>query len=422
MKRLLCMMLALLVLLGTVCLPCASAAEGQWALFGEAINRLRWSAPFWDVPVGAPFPVASVMDYVRQQLCIDDYGREPITSGGLSYYAYYAIPAEVFEAAAADAFAIVDVAALRSYTSFFWDHLHFTGIDNFQNYQPEEEVYLFSSYGAMGDDNWYEVLGYTEADGLYTVYARFLVPAADATFQEDSPAYIRTEDGQYITSHYLRTAMTISNGQPQFHSWEEITELPEEVMTVPVTVLSPDDRISVQSAPGVFPAGTVITIREPEQGDLKAIRQALAGLAEDFAAYHITATAQLDGQAVLTFPIPKDLDADALALFSISEEGVARQLEITVDKAAGTVTAAVDYFGLFALAQVSKRSTLTGDVNEDGQLNARDARLLLRYVAGLAGAEDLALDAADFNGDGRVNARDVRALLRKIAGLTEADA
>ncbi len=57
-----------------------------------------------------------------------------------------------------------------------------------------------------------------------------------------------------------------------------------------------------------------------------------------------------------------------------------------------------------------------GDVNGDGRVNARDARVLLRAIAGL---DDELPDpaVADLNKDGRVNARDARALLRSIAGL-----
>ncbi len=56
-----------------------------------------------------------------------------------------------------------------------------------------------------------------------------------------------------------------------------------------------------------------------------------------------------------------------------------------------------------------------GDVNGDGRINARDAHLILRYVAGLVGEEEIILIAADYNGDGRINARDARALLRQVA-------
>ncbi len=58
-----------------------------------------------------------------------------------------------------------------------------------------------------------------------------------------------------------------------------------------------------------------------------------------------------------------------------------------------------------------------GDVNGDGRVNARDARALMRYIAGMTDGSELDLIAADLNGDGRVNARDARALLRSIAGM-----
>ncbi len=58
-----------------------------------------------------------------------------------------------------------------------------------------------------------------------------------------------------------------------------------------------------------------------------------------------------------------------------------------------------------------------GDVNGDGRINARDARTLLRLVAGLTNEGEANEAAADVNNDGRVNARDARTLLRQIAGL-----
>ncbi len=58
-----------------------------------------------------------------------------------------------------------------------------------------------------------------------------------------------------------------------------------------------------------------------------------------------------------------------------------------------------------------------GDVNGDGRLNARDARALLRYLAGMEELSEAGLAAADFNGDGRVNARDARAILQALAGI-----
>ena len=69
------------------------------------------------------------------------------------------------------------------------------------------------------------------------------------------------------------------------------------------------------------------------------------------------------------------------------------------------------------IEKTGESEVLLGDVNRDGRLNARDARALLRHIAGLTEDGEIDLSAADFNGDGKINARDARALLRKIAGL-----
>ena len=58
-----------------------------------------------------------------------------------------------------------------------------------------------------------------------------------------------------------------------------------------------------------------------------------------------------------------------------------------------------------------------GDVNGDGKINSRDARALLRYIAGLVDASEIERSACDYNKDGKINSRDARALLRSIAGL-----
>ena len=57
------------------------------------------------------------------------------------------------------------------------------------------------------------------------------------------------------------------------------------------------------------------------------------------------------------------------------------------------------------------RLTLRGDVNEDGQADLADVRLLFRAASG---AETASGPAADENGDGRVNNRDAILLFRRI--------
>ena len=71
------------------------------------------------------------------------------------------------------------------------------------------------------------------------------------------------------------------------------------------------------------------------------------------------------------------------------------------------------------IRDVEKLSFEPGDVNGDGQVNAADARLVLRISASLETLESVGttLVVADMNGDGKVNAADARLVLRKAAKL-----
>ena len=64
------------------------------------------------------------------------------------------------------------------------------------------------------------------------------------------------------------------------------------------------------------------------------------------------------------------------------------------------------------------RNTLNpGDVNDDGAINSRDVRLLLRNAIGKADLTDKQVAAADFNGNGQVDTDDARLLLQTYLGL-----
>lgn len=63
---------------------------------------------------------------------------------------------------------------------------------------------------------------------------------------------------------------------------------------------------------------------------------------------------------------------------------------------------------------------LSGDVNSDGDVTAVDARLILRFSAGLGSLTDSEKDIADINRDGKANAIDARLALRISAKLEKA--
>lgn len=60
----------------------------------------------------------------------------------------------------------------------------------------------------------------------------------------------------------------------------------------------------------------------------------------------------------------------------------------------------------------------TGDVDGDGKVTAKDARLALRASAQIEKLYATPFDAADVNGDGRVTASDARRILRYAAKIT----
>ncbi|MBQ8208997.1 MAG: leucine-rich repeat protein [Clostridia bacterium] len=68
---------------------------------------------------------------------------------------------------------------------------------------------------------------------------------------------------------------------------------------------------------------------------------------------------------------------------------------------------------------IEKLSYIVGDVNNDNEITAADARLALRISAGLDTLESVnaVLEMVDYNGDKQITAADARLILRKSAGL-----
>lgn len=58
-----------------------------------------------------------------------------------------------------------------------------------------------------------------------------------------------------------------------------------------------------------------------------------------------------------------------------------------------------------------------GDVNQDNNITAVDARLVLQVVAGLKKESDIDKSCSDVNGDDKISAVDARMILRIVAGL-----
>ena len=148
-----------------------------------------------------------------------------------------------------------------------------------------------------------------------------------------------------------------------------------------------DNRITVGNADKVFEANTVITVESVTQGKIyDTVKEALKNLVDDMkntAILDITATlngkpVQPSGKVQMTFAIPENLSVDNLKLFYVSDDGkTTEEIAITVDKDARTVTANLEHFSTYVLANVA--------VDEDGKVPPTgDANQMLLYVAAMA--------------------------------------
>ena len=62
---------------------------------------------------------------------------------------------------------------------------------------------------------------------------------------------------------------------------------------------------------------------------------------------------------------------------------------------------------------------LTGDVDGDGVVTARDAVMIQKYLAGITTFDDIQKSVADTNGDGQINIFDVTRIQRFVAGMID---
>jgi hypothetical protein len=83
-----------------------------------------------------------------------------------------------------------------------------------------------------------------------------------------------------------------------------------------------------------------------------------------------------------------------------------------------TVVSALDTAGAGQGSDTDQSHTheavLTGDLDENGSVNLKDAILLFRYVAGWD--VEFHTDAADMDGNGTVNSKDAILLFRYVSG------
>ena len=78
-----------------------------------------------------------------------------------------------------------------------------------------------------------------------------------------------------------------------------------------------------------------------------------------------------------------------------------------------------DYFNWYTIDQKEKQFKM-GDINADGKINARDAKMALQHFTGKIKLTDDQKSRADVNEDGKINARDAKLILQFFTGKIKA--
>lgn len=140
-----------------------------------------------------------------------------------------------------------------------------------------------------------------------------------------------------------------------------------------------------------------------------------------FTVFEIIATvdgkpAQPKGSVLVRIPIPADYDRVGLCVYYMENGKVTEKISVWIEGDFACFEAT--HFSTYALVQENK--AIPGDVDGDGQVLAKDARLALRASANLEELDDAQFVAADVDGNRKVLANDARQILRYSAKLQQA--
>ena len=121
---------------------------------------------------------------------------------------------------------------------------------------------------------------------------------------------------------------------------------------------------------------------------------------------------QPTGEVTVKIPIPEGWDAEKTIVSRREADGKLTDMKAVCQNGYAIFT--TDHFSEYVLAL--KPEVQLGDINNDTQTNAVDAKMILQYASGSRKFDDKQLMAADVNGDGNVNAIDAKYILQYVSG------
>ena len=184
---------------------------------------------------------------------------------------------------------------------------------------------------------------------------------------------------------------------------------------IPKTFTDPDTGVSVDvfEKDAASSAEFVVEELDPSEAGIEDV-------IEDAVLYNIyfksgSAEVQPEKPVTVSLPVPEGMSGRRCNVFRVDQEG--SKTDMNAEYEYGYLIFAADHFSLY-LIEKTEGGYKTGDVNDDGAVNAQDKAILNRYLAGWDGykAKILNMEAADIDGKDGVNAKDKAILNRYLAG------
>ncbi len=324
------------------------------------------------------------MDYTARHIP----NRDDYATGGDNY----SFPAEIFEKWATTFFNI-KIDDMRSKTDESEYHSTI--------YNPARNTYD-CFIGGYGGGPGYMIYGYTEnSDGTYSVYMKqidwFIESCSSLeefyekieNFEEcvnngsytgeivfiDGLSYSSDIKGYFPVEGYHLLDVEFDGSNVKYLKSKKIESIPDiENIIKPDTESVPDkpidniveyevsDGISIQDNK-CFSNGTIVKAESITSGDLyEQTKNAMSNIAEKFSVYDFSATkdgqsVQPNGKVKVTFSIPNEYSDDC-SLYHVDINGTVNKLNSTFDKASRTLTAELEYLGVYVVADEDAKSII----------------------------------------------------------------
>lgn len=212
---------------------------------------------------------------------------------------------------------------------------------------------------------------------------------------EDASSYY-DPDAEYNTlaSDILNSGMSVTlrdRASGVTVTFKDKTEVPENLSVSSCRIISGDVYNKIKARFSSLDEFEVLTLELSDSGEPQTY----------------------EGLAVWSVPIPDSFYQPECEVYYMPDSGNA--VECVSKQSGGEISFTASSPGIYYI--YNNNGIHLGDVDNNGKIDASDARLILRYTARLETLTEAQILSSDINSDGRVTAADARLLLRYAAGL-----